>query len=104
MSRGGLYTDRPQRRNRRSFRLKGYDYAGAGAYFVTICVQNRACLFVPIVFALFRRAIKHRGITIHRAITRIAPTFVPTFARAGRCRGRLGGLSRRLNQLPHMNM
>jgi putative transposase len=30
---------------RRSLRLQGYDYAQAGAYFVTICTQNRACLF-----------------------------------------------------------
>jgi hypothetical protein len=30
-------------------RLKGYDYSRAGAYFVTICVQNRACLFGDIV-------------------------------------------------------
>ncbi|PIP72247.1 MAG: transposase, partial [Nitrospinae bacterium CG22_combo_CG10-13_8_21_14_all_47_10] len=34
----------PQR-NRRSIRLKGYDYSQAGAYFVTICAQNRECLF-----------------------------------------------------------
>lgn len=34
---------------RRSIRLKGYDYSRAGAYFVTICVQNRACLFGDIV-------------------------------------------------------
>jgi REP element-mobilizing transposase RayT len=25
--------------------LRGYDYSQAGAYFVTICTQNRACLF-----------------------------------------------------------
>ncbi|MFZ0133658.1 MAG: hypothetical protein WAK95_14050, partial [Desulfobacterales bacterium] len=30
---------------RRSIRLKGYDYSQAGAYFVTICTQNRKCLF-----------------------------------------------------------
>lgn len=30
---------------RRSLRLKGYDYSMAGAYFVTICTQDRACLF-----------------------------------------------------------
>ena len=29
---------------RRSIRFKGYDYAQAGLYFVTICVQNRTCL------------------------------------------------------------
>jgi len=36
-------------RSRRSIRLKGYDYAEAGAYFVTICAQNRECLFGEIV-------------------------------------------------------
>jgi len=30
---------------RRSIRLKGYDYAQAGLYFVTICTQDRLCLF-----------------------------------------------------------
>ena len=31
--------------HRRSIRLKGYDYGSAGAYFVTICTQNRTCWF-----------------------------------------------------------
>jgi len=35
----------PQRRNRRSIRLQGYDYTQSGAYFVTICAQNMECLF-----------------------------------------------------------
>jgi REP element-mobilizing transposase RayT len=34
---------------RRSLRLQGYDYAMAGAYFVTICTQDRACLFGDVV-------------------------------------------------------
>ena len=34
---------------RRSIRLQGYDYSQAGAYFVTICTQNRNCLFGEIV-------------------------------------------------------
>ena len=38
-------TPLPQRHHRRSIRLKGYDYSQAGAYFVTICTQDRACLF-----------------------------------------------------------
>jgi REP element-mobilizing transposase RayT len=38
-----------QRPNRRSLRLKGYDYAQAGAYFVTICTQGRVCLFGEVV-------------------------------------------------------
>jgi REP element-mobilizing transposase RayT len=31
--------------NRRSIRLRDYDYSQAGMYFVTICVQDRLCLF-----------------------------------------------------------
>ena len=38
-----------KRGNRRSIRLKGYDYSKTGAYFVTICAQNRVCLFGNIV-------------------------------------------------------
>ena len=35
----------PERHHRRSIRLKSYDYTEAGAYFVTICTQDRACMF-----------------------------------------------------------
>ena len=42
-------TARSNRQNRRSIRLPGYDYSRNGAYFVTICTQNRACLFGTIV-------------------------------------------------------
>jgi REP element-mobilizing transposase RayT len=37
------------RPNRRSIRLKGYDYTQPGAYFITIVTQNRACLFGKVV-------------------------------------------------------
>jgi putative transposase len=39
----------PQIHHRRSIRLKGYDYSQRGAYFITICVQDRACLFGRVV-------------------------------------------------------
>jgi putative transposase len=39
----------PDKHHRRSIRLKGYDYARPGAYFVTICTQNRECFFGEIV-------------------------------------------------------
>lgn len=39
----------PHIHHRRSIRLKGYDYAQAGLYFITICVQNRECLFGEII-------------------------------------------------------
>jgi REP element-mobilizing transposase RayT len=35
----------PNIHHRRSIRLKGYDYSQAGLYFITICTQNRECLF-----------------------------------------------------------
>ena len=35
----------PDRHHRRSLRLSGYDYAAAGAYFVTICTHKREPLF-----------------------------------------------------------
>ena len=34
----------PNIHHRRSIRLPGYDYTQAGVYFVTVCVQERACL------------------------------------------------------------
>ena len=38
-----------EQRRRRSIRLRGYDYAQPGGYFVTICTQGRACLFGEVV-------------------------------------------------------
>jgi putative transposase len=35
----------PDIHHRHSTRLKGYDYSQAGAYFVTLCMQNHECLF-----------------------------------------------------------
>ena len=35
----------PNIHHRRSIRLKGYDYSKSGLYFITICCQDRACLF-----------------------------------------------------------
>jgi hypothetical protein len=39
----------PERHHRRSIRLRHWDYAGAGAYFFTICVENRECVLGKIV-------------------------------------------------------
>ena len=38
-----------EQNRRRSIRLPGYDYAQAGAYFVTICTYNRDCLLGEIL-------------------------------------------------------
>jgi len=35
----------PEIHHRKSIRLRGYDYSAPGRYFVTICVQEKACLF-----------------------------------------------------------
>jgi putative transposase len=39
----------PERHHRQSIRLKGYDYRQVGAYFITICTQEKACLFGEVV-------------------------------------------------------
>jgi putative transposase len=46
---GRVHRYDPQRHYRRSVRLKGYDYAGPGAYFVTICVRERECALGRVV-------------------------------------------------------
>ncbi len=38
-----IYED--DKRDRKSIRLKDYDYSSAGAYFVTICTKDRQCCF-----------------------------------------------------------
>src|SRR5687767_3950166 len=39
----------PRKHHRRSIRLKGYDYASNGAYYVTIVTYERECLFGEII-------------------------------------------------------
>lgn len=39
----------PNKHNRKSIRLKGYDYSSPGLYFVTICVQYRLHLYGKVV-------------------------------------------------------
>jgi putative transposase len=39
----------PEIHHRRSIRLKGYDYSQNGAYFITLCVQDRNPIFGRIV-------------------------------------------------------
>lgn len=38
----------PMHHHRRSIRLLGYDYTQSGAYFITICSRDRACIFADI--------------------------------------------------------
>lgn len=46
-------TYNPQHHHRRSIRLKGYDYSQEGLYYITICVQNRECLFGDITVGAY---------------------------------------------------
>lgn len=39
----------PAKHHRRSIRLKDYDYTQAGAYFVTLCTQHRACVLGDVI-------------------------------------------------------
>ena len=52
-------TFNPDIHRRRSIRLQGYDYSQAGAYFITICTQNRECMFGEIVDG--KMALNHAG-------------------------------------------
>ena len=42
-------TYRADKHHRRSIRLAGYDYSQSGAYFITLCMQNRECRFGEII-------------------------------------------------------
>jgi len=44
----------PERHQRRSPRLHGYDYTRAGAYFVTVCTQERIRCFGRVVDGALR--------------------------------------------------
>jgi putative transposase len=52
--RKGWIVVRDSESRRTSMRLRGYDYSVPGAYFVTICVQDRACLFGEVVEGVVR--------------------------------------------------
>lgn len=41
----------PAIHHRRSIRLQNYDYSQSGAYFITICTQNRECLLGNVIDA-----------------------------------------------------
>ena len=52
----------PQIHHRRSIRLKGYDYSQGGAYFITICCENREYRFGKIIVgAGFTPALDENG-------------------------------------------
>jgi REP element-mobilizing transposase RayT len=63
----------PKKHHRRSVRLKGYDYATAGAYFLTVCTQGRACLFGSMVKGEMR--LNAAGCMVQDIWNEIAPRY-----------------------------
>lgn len=62
-----------ERRHRRSIRLKEYDYARPGAYFVTICTRDKKCLFGKI--AGEKMILNDAGITIEKWLHELPSKF-----------------------------
>lgn len=58
----------PERHQRRSIRLNGYDYSQSGAYFITLCVQNRRNLFGQISDGVM--SLNSLGEIVHREWTK----------------------------------
>jgi putative transposase len=65
--------ERGERYGRRSIRLKGYDYARDGAYFVTICTQGRERVFGAVVKGEMR--LNGRGREVARCWTWLAEQY-----------------------------
>jgi REP element-mobilizing transposase RayT len=61
------------RHHRSSTRLKGYDYSEAGAYFVTVCTQNRECLFGDVVDGEMR--LNGAGQMVHNVWNDLSPKY-----------------------------
>jgi REP element-mobilizing transposase RayT len=44
-----VYSYNPNIHHRKSIRLRGYDYSSSGLYYITICTNEKKCLFGKIV-------------------------------------------------------
>ncbi|HXX23603.1 MAG TPA: transposase [Terriglobia bacterium] len=51
----GIMKYNPKMHRRRSIRLRGYDYARPGSYFVTVCAHRRGLLFGEVIDGQMRR-------------------------------------------------
>jgi REP element-mobilizing transposase RayT len=61
------------RHHRRSIRLPAYDYAQPGAYFVSICSQNRECLFGDVTNG--KMILNQRGEMVERTWRELAECY-----------------------------
>jgi putative transposase len=70
-----LMTYDPKKHHHRSIRLRGHDYSGGGAYFITICAQDKKCLFGRV--AEGEMILNEAGRTIQR-VWELLPKRFPT--------------------------
>ena len=64
-----MTTFNPKIHHRRSIQLKKYDYSQAGLYFITICTQNKECLFGDIDNG--NMVLNHAGIMVENEWLRL---------------------------------
>jgi putative transposase len=69
----GATMERGERYGRRSIRLKGYNYAREGAYFVTICTQGRERVFGTVMKG--EMLLNERGLEVARCWTWLAEQY-----------------------------
>lgn len=71
----------PNIHHRRSLRLKGYDYRQAGAYFLTICTHERACVFGDVMNGVM--VLNDAGLLVqdewHKLVERFPHLFLDAF-------------------------
>src|SRR5262249_35164354 len=53
----------PKKHHRRSIRLRGHNYSDGGAYFITICVQDKQCMLGRVVDS--RMTLSECGEVVH---------------------------------------
>lgn len=70
-------TFNPDIHDRRSIRLKDYDYSQPGAYFVTICTNNKECLFGDVINGAIQ--LNEMGIIAQQCWNSIPEHFPKTF-------------------------
>lgn len=75
----------PRLHHRRSLHLRGYDYAGGGAYFVTMCTHAKKCLFGEIIEGNMilnevGSIVQRTWDTLPQAVRVAGPGYVPDYA------------------------
>ena len=70
-------TYNPDIHHRRSIRLREFDYSSAGGYFITICAQNRECLFGNVLDGI---AVLNNAGKVLESVWKSLPERFPTIA------------------------